>query len=152
VGKAYGESRDIVKRCDTISRGIGPSQIPGTSSVILDGKEAFGWRQGMARWARVVVPGRPQHVTQPGSRRQPTFFCQEDDATDGELMAQWCEQRGVEVWAYCLLPNQVHWIAVPRAWRRTVSGAAGTRARPPFASAETRSEEGIKTIVPYDVP
>jgi putative transposase len=32
-----------------------------------------------------------------------------------ELMAQWCGQRGVEVWAYCLMPNHVHLIAVPRS-------------------------------------
>jgi putative transposase len=70
----------------------------------------------MARWARVVVPGTPQHVTQRGSRGRPTFFCQENYAADGELLAAWCQQRGVEVWAYCLVPNHGHWIAVPRAW------------------------------------
>jgi len=28
-------------------------------------------------------------------------------------MAAWCKQERVEVWAYCLLPNHVHLIAVP---------------------------------------
>ena len=28
-------------------------------------------------------------------------------------MAQWCRQRGVEIWDYCLMPNHVHLIAVP---------------------------------------
>jgi putative transposase len=60
----------------------------------------------------------PKHVTQCGSRRQPTFFCEEDDAADGELLAQWCQQRGVEVWAYCLLPNPGHGIAVPQSENR----------------------------------
>ena len=32
----------------------------------------------MARLARVVVPGMPQHVTQRGNRRQETFFCADD--------------------------------------------------------------------------
>ena len=32
-----------------------------------------------------------------------------------ELMAEWCQQRGVEVWAYCLMPNHVHLIAVPQS-------------------------------------
>jgi REP element-mobilizing transposase RayT len=58
----------------------------------------------------------PQHVTQRGSRGQPTFFCEEDDAADVELLAQWCEQRGVEVWADCRKPNPGHGIAGPRAW------------------------------------
>jgi putative transposase len=28
-------------------------------------------------------------------------------------MAEWCRSRGVAVWAYCLMPNHVHLIAVP---------------------------------------
>ena len=30
-------------------------------------------------------------------------------------MADWCKERGVEIWAYCLMPNHVHLIAVPRS-------------------------------------
>lgn len=29
------------------------------------------------------------------------------------LMAEWCSRLGVEIWAYCLMPNHVHLIAVP---------------------------------------
>jgi putative transposase len=57
----------------------------------------------------------PHLVTQRGNRGQPTFFGAEDYAAYVELMAQWCEQRGVEVWAYCLMPNHVHLIAVPES-------------------------------------
>ena len=32
-----------------------------------------------------------------------------------ELMAQWCREEGVDVWGYCLMPNHVHLIAVPRS-------------------------------------
>jgi len=28
-------------------------------------------------------------------------------------MAEWCHRCGVEIWAYCLMPNHVHLIAVP---------------------------------------
>ncbi len=28
-------------------------------------------------------------------------------------MAEWCEREGVQVWAYYLMPNHVHLIAVP---------------------------------------
>ena len=69
----------------------------------------------MARLARVVIPGRPHHITQRGNRRQPTFFCEEDYAAYVELMGQWCQERGVEVWAYCLMPDHVHLIAVPKS-------------------------------------
>jgi putative transposase len=55
----------------------------------------------------------PHHITQRGNRRQTTFFCEEDYAAYLELMSQWCAQEGVQVWAYCLMPNHVHLIAVP---------------------------------------
>ncbi len=67
----------------------------------------------MARIARVVVPGYPHHVTQRGSRRQPTFFCESDYHRYLNLMSEQCLRHGVEVWAYCLMPNHIHLIAVP---------------------------------------
>jgi putative transposase len=69
----------------------------------------------MARLARVVVPGLPHHVTQRGNRQQATFFSDEDYAAYRDLVAEWCARCGVEVWAYCLLPNHVHLVAVPEA-------------------------------------
>lgn len=67
----------------------------------------------MARLARVVVPGCPHHITQRGNRRQETFFGNDDYRTYIELMAEWCGKCAVEIWAYCLMPNHVHLIAVP---------------------------------------
>jgi len=29
-------------------------------------------------------------------------------------MADWCKERGVEIWLYCLMPNHVYLIAVPK--------------------------------------
>ena len=69
----------------------------------------------MARLARLVVPGLPHHITQRGNRRQQTFFHAEDYAAYLELMSEWCGERGVEVWAYCLMPNHVHLITVPQS-------------------------------------
>ena len=69
----------------------------------------------MPRIARVAAPGFPHHVTRRGNRRQRTFFCNRDYQTDLELMAQWCSRCGVEVWAYCLMPNHVHLIVVPES-------------------------------------
>jgi putative transposase len=67
----------------------------------------------MARLARLVVPGMPHHVTQRGNRRQQTFFNEGDYAAYLELMGDWCREKGVEIWGYCLMPNHVHLIAVP---------------------------------------
>ncbi len=67
----------------------------------------------MARLARVVVSGLPHHVTQRGNRRLETFFCDEDYAAYRGLVARFCRQASVAVWAYCLMPNHVHLILVP---------------------------------------
>jgi len=69
----------------------------------------------MARLARVVAPGLPHHITQRGNRRQQTFLCDEDYRSYLELMGQWCGAHQVEIWAYCLMPDHVHLIAVPQS-------------------------------------
>lgn len=67
----------------------------------------------MARLARVVAPGVPHHITQRGNRRQDTFFQNSDYRVYLDLMAEWCAHYGVDIWAYCLMTNHVHLIAVP---------------------------------------
>lgn len=69
----------------------------------------------MARIARVVVPGIPHHITQRGNRRQETFFREEDYLVYLDLMAEWCGKCKVSIWAWCLMPNHVHLIAVPES-------------------------------------
>jgi len=68
----------------------------------------------MARLARVVVPGCPHHVTQWGNRRQPVFFSEGDYRAYVALMAECCAKHGLTVWAWCLMPNHVHLVAVPQ--------------------------------------
>ncbi len=63
--------------------------------------------------ARAVAPGSPHHVVQRGNRRQQTFFSDDDYRLYIGLMAEWCDKCQVEIWAYCLMPNHVHLIAVP---------------------------------------
>jgi putative transposase len=67
----------------------------------------------MPRLARAVVPGFPHHVTQRGNRRQQTFFYDDDYVLYRTLMGEWCQRYGVDIWAYCLMPNHTHLIAVP---------------------------------------
>lgn len=69
----------------------------------------------MARLPRLVVPRLPHHVVQRGNRRMPVFF------TDGDRLAylndirEACDRSGVEIWAYCLMGNHVHFVAIPVA-------------------------------------
>ena len=69
----------------------------------------------MGRIARVVESGLPHHITQRGNRRQQTFYYDEDYRAYIGLMAEWCNQCKVGVWAYCLMPNHTHMIAVPES-------------------------------------
>ena len=67
----------------------------------------------MPRMARLVVPGYPHHVTQRGNRRQRTFFCDSDYQAYIDLLAKFKVEAGVDIWAYCLMPNHVHLISLP---------------------------------------
>jgi hypothetical protein len=59
----------------------------------------------MARLARLVIPGLPHHVTQRGNGRARTFFDDEDYELYRDLLAEHCRAAGVEVWAWCLMPQ-----------------------------------------------
>ena len=63
--------------------------------------------------ARIVVPDYPHHVTQRGNRRQKTFFSDDDYRTYLELLTEAKSESQVDIWAYCLMPNHVHIVAVP---------------------------------------
>ena len=67
----------------------------------------------MPRMARLVVPGFPHHVTQRGVRGQRTFFEDADYGVYLELLREFRERSNVGIWAYCLMPNHIHVIAVP---------------------------------------
>jgi putative transposase len=67
----------------------------------------------MARFARLVVPGLPHHVTQRGNRREKTFLEESDYALYLDLLSESSARARTEVWAYCLMPNHVHVILVP---------------------------------------
>jgi putative transposase len=67
----------------------------------------------MTRLARIVIPGLPHHVTQRGNRREAIFFEDGDHEIYRDLLAEQALKAGVEVWAYCLMPNHVHLILTP---------------------------------------
>lgn len=67
----------------------------------------------MCRLARVVVPGLPHHVSQWGNRREQVFFEDDDYRAYLGLVGFAARRAGTEIWAYCLLPNHVHFIMSP---------------------------------------
>lgn len=67
----------------------------------------------MSRMARIVAPGVPHHVTQRGNRKADVFECDADYEAYLRILKQYAEKRGLSIWAYCLMPNHVHLVAVP---------------------------------------
>lgn len=68
----------------------------------------------MARQARIVLPDTPHHITQRGNRGENVFFEKADYEAYIEFLAEECADKGVSIWAYCLMPNQIQLIAVPQ--------------------------------------
>jgi len=68
----------------------------------------------MPRTARLVVPTYPHHVTQRGIRGYKTFFSTLDYLTYLELLKESKRKADISIWAYCLMPNHVHLIVVPK--------------------------------------
>lgn len=68
----------------------------------------------MPRIPRLVVPGYPHHVTQRGNRKQKTFFSTQDYQAYMGFIAAALPKAGCEIWAYCLMPNHVHFVIVPQ--------------------------------------
>ncbi|MCZ6690826.1 MAG: transposase [Planctomycetota bacterium] len=56
----------------------------------------------------------PHHVTQRGTRRMKTFFCHGDYLAYLSFLEKSAGRQKLEIWAYCLMPNHVHLIVVPR--------------------------------------
>jgi len=67
----------------------------------------------MPRIARVVVTHCPHHITIRGNRRQAVFFTDEDRVLYLRLLRRYAVRYGLMIWAYCLMENHNHLIAVP---------------------------------------
>ena len=68
----------------------------------------------MPRIARVVVPGRPHHVTQRGNRGVAVFADDEDRRRYLSVLGKYSRRYELEVWAYCLMTNHMHLVVVPQ--------------------------------------
>ena len=69
----------------------------------------------MPRMARIVIPDLPHHVTQRGNRREDVFFDDKDRRRYLLLLLEYSRKHALDIWAYCLMTNHVHFVAVPRA-------------------------------------
>lgn len=88
-----------------------------------------GARNTMPRIAREVHSNVPHHVTQRGNGYSLVFDSPMDRQVYTRYLREYASRYAMEIWAYCLMSNHVHFIAVPR----TKSALAKT-----FREANTR--------------
>ena len=76
----------------------------------------------MPRVARIVLPGRPHHITQRGNNRQDIFCVDDDLRTYLRLLQEAGVRYGFEVLGYCLMSNHIYSCALDdiHAWRALV--------------------------------
>ncbi|HEY4715751.1 MAG TPA: transposase [bacterium] len=68
----------------------------------------------MPRIARVFALNYPHHITQRGNNKTTVFFDDEDRGFYLKTLSRYSHKRGLEIWAYCLMNNHVHILAVPQ--------------------------------------
>lgn len=68
----------------------------------------------MPRLARSTFPGYPHHVIQRGRDDQLVFETPADYLRYLEWLQEYTARCGVSIWAYCLMPNHVHFICIPQ--------------------------------------
>ena len=67
----------------------------------------------MARISRIVATGYPHHVTQRGVRSVDIFHSDTDRNIYLQFLKEETDRFDVEILAWCLMTNHVHFIAVP---------------------------------------
>lgn len=67
----------------------------------------------MPRIARVVAIGQPHHITQRGNYRQDVFLNADNRKQYLAWINEYSVKYGVSILAHCLMPNHVHFIAIP---------------------------------------
>jgi len=67
----------------------------------------------MPRISRAVAVGHPHHITQRGNYRQSVFETDDDRTLYLDWLQTYSMKYDLKIWAYCLMGNHVHFIAVP---------------------------------------
>jgi len=80
----------------------------------------------MPRIARLLAINYPHHITQRGNNKETVFFDEEDRKFYLKLLKKYSHQWNFDIWAYCLMPNHVHILAVPRKEESFARGIGAT--------------------------
>jgi putative transposase len=80
----------------------------------------------MPRTARAVAVDYPHHITQRGNNREPVFSDDQDRQTYLALLKHYTQKYKISIWAYCLMPNHIHLLAVPHEQKALALGVGRT--------------------------
>jgi putative transposase len=80
----------------------------------------------MPRIARLVAVNFPYHICQRGNNKGTTFFSDEDFKSYLEILSRYSFKWDLEIWAYCLMSNHIHILAVPKGEQSLAKGIGGT--------------------------
>ena len=68
----------------------------------------------MPRIKRIVKVGAPHHITQRGNYSQTIFENEQDYKIYQKHIEKYSQEYYLSILAYCLMPNHVHFIAIPQ--------------------------------------
>ena len=83
----------------------------------------------MGRQARIVIPGCPHHIIHRGNRKQDVFIDENDNSIYLKYLHENAVKYGIKIWAYCLMKNHIHLIAVPDYENSFAKGLCETHKR-----------------------
>ncbi len=83
----------------------------------------------MPRTARVVATGYAHHITQRGNRKLDIFLDDADREIYLAFLRQYCRKHGLDILAYCLMPNHVHIVGIPHEADSLARALAGAHMR-----------------------
>jgi putative transposase len=86
----------------------------------------FYYVDPMPRIARVCGINHPHHITQRGNNRETVFFDDGDRRFYLKTLSRYSDEWDIEIWAYCLMTNHVHILAVPRKEESLAKGMGST--------------------------
>ena len=71
-----------------------------------------------------MAPDCPHHITHRGNRKDEVCFQDEDREEYLDILLDYFQQYGMDIWGYCLMTTHVHLIGVPE--REESLGITGT--------------------------
>lgn len=79
----------------------------------------------MPRIARIFAVNYPHHITQRGNNKETVFFDNEDKEFYLKTLVRYSHEKALEIWAYCLMGNHIHILAVPKKEDSLARGIGG---------------------------